>query len=157
MAKNDAVTRLLILALALSSLLVASGAAARDTPLQLSIESVMNNPEFASRLAGVSFYFGNQKYPEPVQLFGEFRTNKKTNAFNKSDVESCEWAMLSALLQFHSKAVNLGANAVVNIQSNYKNNLVSSETDYSCGAGALMSGVALIATIVTIDEPASTE
>jgi len=35
------------------------------------------------------------------------------------------------------------ANAVINIQSNYKNNLVSSETEFNCGAGTFIAGVAV--------------
>jgi uncharacterized protein YbjQ (UPF0145 family) len=98
----------------------------------------------------VSFYFGNQPHPEIIKNLGEDRTNKKTNAFNKSDKEACEWVMLSALLQLKERAQSLGANAVVNIRSNYKNNETSSDTEYTCGAGAIMAGVALIGTFVTL-------
>ena len=65
-------------------------------------------------------------------------------------IAACQVAMMSALLQLHKRAQSLGANAVVNINSNYKNNVVSSETEYVCGAGALMAGVALIGTFVEI-------
>jgi uncharacterized protein YbjQ (UPF0145 family) len=60
--------------------------------------------------------------------------------------------MLSALIQFRDKARSLGANAVVNIRSNFKNNLFVSETEYSCGAGGLMAGVALIGDFVKLEE-----
>ncbi len=46
--------------------------------------------------------------------------------------------------QLKQRANDLGANAVINIKSNYRNNLTSSETQYTCGAGAIMSGVALV-------------
>ena len=126
-------------------------ASARTTIHHLDVAAIFNNPEYASRLEGVSFYFGNTPYPEPVKVIGERRTNQKTNAFNKTDIEACEWVMLSALLRMHSAAVNAGANAVVNIQSNFKNNLFVSDTQYSCGAGAIMAGVALIGTLVVIE------
>ena len=38
--------------------------------------------------------------------------------------------------------------AVVNIESNYKNRQFSSETEFECGAGAIMAGVALKGTLV---------
>ena len=143
-------TRILILICSLSFVLVASEASARDTVKQWPVAAVLNNPEYAERLQGVSFFFGEQAHPAIVESFGEYRTNKKTNGFNKTDEEACQWVMLSALLTLHERARVLGANAVVNIRSNYKNNEVSSETEYTCGSGALMSGVALVGTFVTI-------
>jgi uncharacterized protein YbjQ (UPF0145 family) len=59
--------------------------------------------------------------------------------------------MLSALLALHQRAITLGANAVVNIRSNYKNDLFRSDTEYTCGAGGLMAGVALIGDFVLIE------
>jgi len=126
-------------------------AAARDTLHTLEIADVMGNPGYAQQLQGVKFFFGTQPYPTVQQHFGEFRTNKKTNAFNKSDEEACQWVMLSALLQLHDRALELGANAVINIRSNYKNQPVSSETQYTCGAGNVVSGVALIGEIARIE------
>ena len=113
--------------------------------------NILNNPEYASRLEGVSFYFGNTPHPATVRVIGERRTNQKTNAFNKTDIEACEWVMLSALLRMHSAAVNAGANAVINIKSNFKNNLFESDTQYSCGAGGFTAGVALIGTLAVVE------
>lgn len=142
--------RTILPVLSISLILLAADASARDTVQQLPVADVLNNPEYAERLEGVSFYFGDQPHPEIAKNFGEGRTNKKTNAFNKSDEEACRWVMLSALIQLKERAQSLGANAVVNIRSNYKNNETSSDTEYTCGAGALMAGVALIGTFVTL-------
>ena len=144
-------TRILIAASAILCLFIAPDAMARNTIHQFSIQNVMNNPEFAPRLAGVSFYFGTQQHPEAITTFGDDKTNKKTNSFNKTDQEACDWAMLSALLQLRSRAISLGANAVVNIQSNYKDDLVSSEMEYTCGAGGIMAGVALTGSFIKIE------
>lgn len=132
-------------------LLLSADASARTTILHLDVADVLNNPEYASRLQGVSFYFGNQPHPAPVNTYGEYRTNKKTNAFNKTDLEACQWVMLSALLTLRSRALDLGANAVVNIRSNFKGELFVSKTQYSCGAGAILAGVALIGDVVKIN------
>ena len=144
-------TRQFLIIAATVLLLLSGDASARNSIHTYSIEEFMNNSEYASRLQGVSFYFGNQPHPAPLTKFGEFRTNKKTNAFNKSDKEACEWVMLSAMLALHTKAQALGANAVVNIKSNYKNNVVISDTEYTCGAGGLMAGVALIGDFVSVE------
>ena len=122
---------------------------ARDTVQTFEIAEVVDNPEYAARLTGVRFFFGEQAHPPAIKKFGEFRTNKKTNAFNKTDKFACQWAFLSALLQLQERAVSLGGNAVVNIKSNYKNVPASSETHFTCGAGNVVAGVALIGDIVS--------
>ncbi len=130
--------------LILSIILFSGNASARDDVLTFPLEAVM-----AQALAqgiiddSVKYYFGETKHPKSKSSFGVIKTNKKTNAFNKTDMEACNWAFLSAIKAFHQKAKSLGANAVVNIQSNYKNNLVSSETKFNCGAGTFIAGVAL--------------
>jgi uncharacterized protein YbjQ (UPF0145 family) len=98
----------------------------------------------------VRFYFGDQPHGNAVKKFGEFRTNKKTNAFNKSDREACEWAFLSAMKSLRDRALSEGGNAVVNIRSNYKNNTTSSSETFDCGAGKVIAGVALIGDVVTL-------
>ncbi|MEX2497152.1 MAG: hypothetical protein WD448_13740 [Woeseia sp.] len=143
--------RNLVLICLLFLTLIAADASARDTVKQWRIADVLTNQAYAERLQGVSFFFGEQVYPAVVESLGEYRTNKKTNGFNKTDEEACQWVMLSALLALHERAQAVGANAVVNIRSNYKNNEVSSETEYTCGSGALMSGVALIGTFVRVE------
>jgi hypothetical protein len=142
------VTKLFI---AIAFLFAGSDALARDTVHEYSITDVMEKPENASRLKGVSFYFGEQSHPRIKENHGEFSTNKKTNAFGKSDLKACRWVMMSALLQLHQRAQSMGANAVVDIKSNYKNREVSSETNYTCGAGNTIAGVALIGTVVLLE------
>ncbi|MCK5205111.1 MAG: excinuclease ABC subunit A, partial [Desulfobacterales bacterium] len=64
--------------------------------------------------------------------------------------QACEWVFLSALLKLQERARNQGANAVINIKSNYKNNEVVSDTEYQCGAGTIFAGVALKGRIVKL-------
>ena len=144
-------TRTVSIVIAALVLLLSADASARTTIHHFDVADIFNNPEYASRLQGVTFYFGGQSHGEIVKSYGEYRTNKKTNAFNKSDKEACEWVMLSALLSLHSRAMDLGANAVVNVRSNFKNNLFVSDTQYSCGAGGILAGVALIGDVVKIE------
>jgi hypothetical protein len=85
----------------------------RDDVLAFPIADVLAQPRHSSRLEGVQFYFGGQAHPAVAHSFGEYQSNKKTNAFNKSDKEACEWAFMSALLSFYQRALSEGANAVI--------------------------------------------
>lgn len=124
---------------------------ARDTKSMHSIKGVFESADGKDKLdKDIRFYFGKQPHPKVEKSFGEFRTNKKTNAFGKSDKQACGWAFLSALLVLQSRAIQEGGNAVVNIRSNYRNNEVESETEFECGAGAVMAGVALKGDVVKL-------
>lgn len=138
------------LALAAAMLMVSTAAGARDDVGTYPLADVLNNPEYAQRLQGVQFFFGDQTHPAIEKSFGEYMSNKKTNAFNKSDKEACEWAFLSALLSFHQRALSEGGNAVVNITGYYKKQPFSSQTEFQCGAGATMAGVTLKGTVVKL-------
>jgi uncharacterized protein YbjQ (UPF0145 family) len=98
----------------------------------------------------VALYFGNQHHGAVEHAFGEIATNKKTNAFNKSDEEACRHVFLSAVLELQENARKQGGNAVINIRSNYRDNETSSPTDYVCGAGAMIAGVALKGEVVRL-------
>ncbi|MDX1282061.1 hypothetical protein [Shewanella colwelliana] len=141
-----------IFILALSSLaLISSIASARDDVGSYSIADALSTETAKTKLGNdVQFYFGEQAYGETVNKFGELKTNKKTNAFNKSDQEACQWVFLSAMIALKKSAKKQGGNAVVNIKSNYKNNLTSSEETFQCGAGAMIAGVALTGEVVTL-------
>jgi uncharacterized protein YbjQ (UPF0145 family) len=54
--------------------------------------------------------------------------------------------------QLEKRARELGANAVVNIASNYKNVEFSSDSEFECHAGAIMAGVALKGEFVRVAE-----
>jgi uncharacterized protein YbjQ (UPF0145 family) len=128
-----------------------SEASARDDWTMFPIQDAMNTADAKQKLnQGVKFYFGSQTSPKVLQSFGEFQSNKKTNSFNKSDKQACEWAFLSAMLSFQQRALSMGANAVTNIKSYYKKHLVDSPTEYECGAGTFVSGVTFKGTVVKV-------
>ncbi len=54
------------------------------------------------------------------------------------------------MLQLQKRAKELGANAVVNIVSNYDNVEYASEAEFECHAGGIMAGVALKGDFVRI-------
>lgn len=128
-----------------------TNASARDDWTMFPIQDAMNTADAKQKLnQGISFYFGSQPTPKVIQNFGEFQSNKKTNSFNKSDKQACEWAFLSAMLSFQERALSLGANGVTNIRSYYKKHDVSSPTEYECGAGTFVSGVTFKGTVVKL-------
>jgi len=119
-------------------------AQARDTQLMMPLASAMADNDAQARLGDdVKFYFGKQKTPSVLKKLGTDQTNQKTNSFGKSPEQSCNWAFLSAMLKLKARAQQLGANAVVNIVSNYRNIENSSTTEFECHDGAVMTGVAL--------------
>lgn len=137
---------------ALLLVMLSSAGHARNEVLQFSIAETLALEKAKEALGDdVEFFFGAEPYGDVVKRFGEFRTNRKTNAFNKSDRQACEWVFLSALKSLRDRALREGGNAVVNIRSNYKNNTTSSTETFDCGAGNIIAGVALIGDVVRIE------
>ena len=138
-------------ALLMGIVVVASTATARDERMHFPVKDALETADAKAQLDGsVKFFFGDQKYSKPVRTFGSVRTNKKTNFFNKSDKEACEWAFLSALVTFQERAKRDGANAIVNIKSIYRNGEFKSDTEYECGAGTFTGGVAFSGELVQL-------
>ncbi|WP_119343193.1 YgdI/YgdR family lipoprotein [Facilibium subflavum] len=99
---------------------------------------------------GFHYYFGKNSAPFGAKDLGPIRTSRRTNAFAKEPVKSCNWVFYSALLELKQQAQALGGNGVANIQSNWKNNATSSKETYVCENGLWMSGVALIGDAIKI-------
>lgn len=117
---------------------------ARDTAHFLSFQDAVKEATAAGRLDGsVKFYLAGNKVPGKAEKLREVVTNKKTNAFNKSDEEACRWVLQSALIALQDSAKRAGANAVVNITSFYKRNEYKDAQKYECHAGAVVAGVTL--------------
>jgi uncharacterized protein YbjQ (UPF0145 family) len=126
---------------------------ARDTKHLLPIAAAMETKDAQDKLDGtVKFFFGAQETPPVLAKLGTDVSNRKTNAFGKSDEKACNWAFLSAMVALEKRAQQLGANAVINVVSYYKKNVMSSTTEFECHAGALIAGVALKGDFVKIAE-----
>jgi len=137
--------------LTVALLVTAPIADARDTRHRFPLEQALAKAQASGKLTpGIQLFFGTQKYPTPTAKLGTTRTNKKTNFFNKSDQEGCEWAFLSAMMSLTQYAQRVGGNAIVNIRSNYKNVEFSSETEYECGAGNVTGGTAFVGDVVKL-------
>ncbi|MBA1262256.1 excinuclease [Stutzerimonas sp. NM35] len=123
---------------------------ARDTTHYLPFDEVVAEATAAGRLDGsVKFYLA--KRPAGAQIVRSgVTTSKKTNAFNKTDEAACSWALQSALIGLEKSAKAAGANAVVDIVSNYKHVEYKDSSKYECHAGAVMAGVALKANFAKV-------
>jgi uncharacterized protein YbjQ (UPF0145 family) len=143
----------LLVIMVVSLLSVSSASDARDSVGEYSINDLLELEQSKSKLGSdIKFFFGDQSHGKVLKKYGEFKTNKKTNAFGKSDLKACQKAFLSAMISLRDRAVKLGGNAVIKIKSNYKNNLTSSKDNFQCGAGAIIAGVALVGTVVEIKQ-----
>ena len=132
-------------------LAIALPAHGRDTKHLLPIAAAMETKDAQDKLDGsVKFYFGDQAPPQVVTVLGSDVSNRKTNAFGKSDENACHWAFLSAMVALQTRAQQMGANAVINIVSYYSKNVMSSATEFECHAGAIIAGVALKGNFVKI-------
>ncbi|WP_374602344.1 excinuclease ATPase subunit [Arenimonas sp.] len=135
----------------LFAVLAASTAQARDTRLHLDFAEAVKSGLSDGTLDGsVSFHLAGAPTPAISKRLGVANSNRKTNAVNKSDEEACRWVLMSVLLAMQDQARSRGANAVVDITSNYKKQEFSSPTQYECAAGAIMAGVALKGTYATV-------
>jgi uncharacterized protein YbjQ (UPF0145 family) len=143
--------RILSLIIAGSLIATASPIHARDTKYLLPIETALAVKDAQDKLDGsIKFFFGNQQTPPILAKLGTDVSNRKTNAFGKSDERACNWAFLSAMVALEKRAQQLGANAVVNIVSYYQKVTMSSPTEFECHAGAVIAGVALKGDFVKI-------
>jgi len=133
------------------SILFASPTIARDTRHMFSLAEALQTAAAVQKMTpNIKMHFGKQTPPPIAKTFGTFTSNKKTNAFNKSDKEACEWVFLSAILSFQDRARKEGGDAVINIHSYYKKQPTWSQTQYMCGGGTFIAGVAFRGTVVKL-------
>lgn len=130
--------------------LVPTLAQARDTIHFLDFKSVVAEATAENRLDGsVKFYLDAAPRNTKIITNG-VTTSKKTNAFGKDDEVACRWVLQSALIHLQNSAKAAGANAVVNLVSNYNHKAYASADKYECHAGTLMAGVALKGDYATV-------
>jgi hypothetical protein len=128
-----------VLALAVPSL-----AAAKDKIVHYPFANAMAEATKAGKLDGtVKFYLaGHAPQGQVTVLKDDVSVNRKTNAFGKAGQPTCDWALQSVLIALQEQAKAAGANAVVDIVSDYGNEYRDGEK-YECHVGFLMSGVIL--------------
>lgn len=137
--------------LAFGLLALMGTAQARDEALMFPFQEAVDLGLSTGKLDGsVKFYLAGAKTPRVATRLGEGMANKKTNGVGKSDAQACQWALLSALVAFQSSAKQKGANAVVDMHSYYKKNVVKDASQFQCGAGNVMAGVTMKGTYAKV-------
>jgi len=147
--------KLSLLALAIIPvLLVATPAEARrgqDAVNVFQVGAVRERPEFTSQINGIRFYFAGERHAGIVRrVQNNATTSQRARKHGRDAEEACQWAMMNALIRLGEAAQNSGANAVINIRSNWDNRAWSNGTEYECAVGRMMAGVALKGDIVTL-------
>jgi uncharacterized protein YbjQ (UPF0145 family) len=126
------------------SLTASFTASAEDKMVKFPIAGAMAANDAQQRLGeSVKFYFADQQTPKVASKITSDKTSQRTNGFGKSAEKACNWVFLSAMLALQKRATEVGADAVVNIVSNFKDQEFASQTEYECADGAIMAGVAL--------------
>ncbi len=145
-------TRAMVIALSgIAAMFAASSAVARNDIVQLKIADALATPDAVKMLdKNIKFYFGDAPHPAVARSIGVYPSNQKANGFGHADNAACQRAFLSAMLSLQSRAVQEGGDAVINITSYYKRNVYSSATEFQCGAGAIVVGVALRGEVVKL-------
>ena len=144
-------TRQLLLILStLSAVILFSGCTSNTGIKHYNINQALNAmpSKVKNKTGEFKFYFGDDSIPFLAEKLGEIQTTNRTNAFAKEPLISCNWVFYSALLDLKAQSLKLGGNGVANINSNWKNNIYSSSTEYVCDNGLWMSGVALLGTAI---------
>lgn len=141
--------------LALAALLAGAlplAARSSDKVVHLAFHNAVEAATKSGKLDGsVRFYLAGTTPPGTVTVVDDnVTTSKKTNAFAKSDQKTCDWNLQSALITLQSAAKHAGANAVIDIVSNYHDHEYSDPAMYECHVGFLMSGVALKAKLAKV-------
>ena len=114
---------------------------ARDTKLMMPIHSALKKGRAQGIIdPGVSLQFGKRARRGRQ---GTYTANRKTNAFNKTDREACEWAFFSAVKSLQDRAYQRGVRRVTGIISYYDKRPRSSSSTYECHAGGVVAGVVL--------------
>ena len=115
----------------------AQAAHARDDKYRLPIQAALESTEARAKPDGsVKFFFGKEAAPQVVSKLGQVTPHGKVKTRPSDDVKACNAAFLAALVDFEKRAKKVGANAVINIISFYKDVEMSSPTEFECHAGA---------------------
>lgn len=140
-----------IISVAILFMLYSSPAQARNDVLTLPLEDILQSAKAEKALLDIPVYFAGQDTPV-ISHRREVTVSRKTNAFNKTDVEACQWVLLSAMKALQDSAIKGGYDAVANMKSNYEHNEFASSKEFQCGAGTFIAGVALKAELVRFNK-----
>lgn len=100
--------------------------------------------------ADIKLFMKGERTPGVAKKYGEFQSNKRSNAFGKSKESACQMAFLSAIIALQQRAVREGGDAVIDIYSNTKDKVYESAEKFNCISGAMTANVSLKGTVVKL-------
>jgi uncharacterized protein YbjQ (UPF0145 family) len=135
-------------------LLMATPAAAQrhqDAINVFPVGAVRDDPEFTGQTSDIRFYFAGERHPGIVRrVQNNATTSQRARKSGRAADWACNRALMNALIRLGDAARNSGANAVINIRSNWDNRPYANGSEYECAIGRMMAGVALKGDIVTL-------
>ena len=109
---------------------------ARDDKYIVPIQAALDAKNVLGRPDGsVKFFYANQQTPAIIARLGSETTHGRVLKLSNTDEIACQAAFLAALLPLQKRAKQVGANAVVNVVSFYKQVEMSSTFEFECHAG----------------------
>lgn len=142
-----------IQALAIAFLLATPGwqAQARNVEYLLPIDEVLRMPAAQRELDGsVRFYMYGQDHTETVYVHQQEVVRGNIRGAGEEEIESCKRAALKVLVHYQEKARKMGANAVIDLMSFFKQRPYMSRSQYECHAGSTTVVVILKGTYAKI-------
>lgn len=144
---------LLILTTSLLGLAPLSVTQARDVVLTQPYRDVLSLPEANERLdPSIRLFFGDQRYPDPTSIRGDYFVDRSANSIVRTEIGACRAIALDNMVTLQERARAIGANAVVNIVSDFKQQERHDADTYTCRGGNFTANVALKGTMVTLPE-----
>lgn len=136
--------------LLLAAVVLSSPAGARSTSHDMPVADAVASEVGKKKLLDVPFYFKGQKHPAVAEVKAEGTTHKSTSGVFRSDETACQIAFLSAVIQLQTRAKELGATAIIDIESTTRGESLSSPDKYRCVAGGAVVHSGLKGTFVTL-------
>lgn len=133
--------------------LSASKTQADDTGYVLPYRDVLAMPQAQTRLdPAVRLFFGQQQFPQPTSWRHDYFVDRSGNAVFSSAESACRNVALDNLVTLQERARAVGANAVVNIVSDYSRTPHQDNDSYQCHVGSLTANVSFKGTMATLPE-----
>lgn len=145
-AKHLSLSALFLMAMPVASM-------AADRIVHLPFAQALAAGQKSGKLDGsVKFYLAGTQPSGKLNVLKEnVEVSRKTNAFGKKEPVTCAWVLQSVLISLQEQAKAAGANAVVDIVSDYDGTEYSDSQTYECHVGFLMSGVQLKGKLATVE------
>lgn len=134
-----------------AGLLLPSAAGARETERFFDVEHAVESERGGEHLIDVPYYMKGQSHPEVAETLLFVTMERSTRGVFRADQTACDVAFLSALRSLQDRAVQEGADAIVDIVSTTRGIQTDSDSQYRCVAGTTIVHVGLKGSFVKLE------